>query len=83
VGSDSKMPSMRDKRVRGAEHRRLGHEADLVPASGVTLFSLAADPRFIIGGETLRLINLDDPQRRHRPAEIVLYVENAPREDEP
>lgn len=83
VGSDSKMPSMRVKRIRGAEHRRLDREADLVPSSGVTLFSLAADPRFIVGGETLRVLNLDDPQRRHRPAEIVLYVENAPREDEP
>ncbi len=76
VGSQSRMPALRTKRIRGAEHRRVQGDVELVPARGVTLFTLACDPQFIVAGERLEILNLDDALRRNRPAEIVLYVRN-------
>lgn len=76
IGAESKMSTLRLKRIRGAEHKRFEGEGELVPASGVVLFSLAADPRYVLGGEALEIINLDDPGRSERPVEIILYVRN-------
>ena len=76
IGSTSKMVDLRERRILGAPRSRVERDADLVPASGVTLFSLTPDPAAVVGGETLEVRNLDDPAGQNRPVEIVLYVRN-------
>ena len=76
IGSDSQMERMQHQRIRGAERARLEGETELVPAQGVSLYSLKPDRRYVLGGETLQVFNLDDPGHRNRPVELVLYIRN-------
>jgi type VI secretion system protein ImpJ len=76
IAARSKIPSLRDRRVAGTVRKRIEADADLVPSRGVTLYSLSADPELVTPGEELEIRNLDDPDDRRRPEEIVLYVRN-------
>lgn len=73
IGGDSKMLSLRERRVLGARRRRIDSDADLAPPQGVTLFSLMPDAEFVVPGEELVILN---PGGGRRPEEIVLYVRN-------
>lgn len=75
IGSRSKLVSMRDRRILGAQRKRIDADADLVPSRGVTLYSLSPDSEFVVPNEELVIFNPGDDGRR-RPEEIVLYVRN-------
>lgn len=74
IAAKSKMPELHQKRVLGLRRRRIEADADLVPARGVLLYSLSADPELVVPGELLEIRNPDDPGGRIQPPEIVLYV---------
>ena len=78
VGSRSRIPSMEERRILGAERKRIEADHDLVPSRGVILYALSADPEFTTPGETLEIRNLGDEDGRKRPLEIVLWVRNEP-----
>lgn len=78
VSSRSKIPILRAKRIVGAPRKRIAGDRDLVPSRGVSLYALTADPEFVVPDELLEIRNLDDPQGKKRPVEIVLYVRNQP-----
>jgi type VI secretion system protein ImpJ len=74
IAAKSKMPELHQKRVLGLRRRRIEADADLVPARGVLLYSLGADPDLVVPDELLEIRNPDDPGGRLQPPEIVLYV---------
>ncbi len=77
IGSQEKIPSMRDKRILGAVRKMLEEKDDeLVAVGGTIFFSLRADPEFIASDEMLQVLNTGDPIGARRPAEILLYVRN-------
>jgi type VI secretion system protein ImpJ len=76
IGSESKVPSMRLRRVLGAERKKIEGEDDLVPTSGVNLYVIEADPESIVAEEPLLIFNPHDPVGDEGPADIVLYVRN-------
>ncbi|HKO56414.1 MAG TPA: type VI secretion system baseplate subunit TssK, partial [Thermoanaerobaculia bacterium] len=73
IASRSEILGLRDRRVSGAVRKRVDADGDLVPARGVTLFSLAFDPEVILPGKELVILN---PGGGRRPEEIVLYVKD-------
>lgn len=77
IGSQRRIPEMRQKRVLGARRKAVEGEADLVPTQGVRLFALTPEPDATDFDETVVIFNPDDPDGRRRPAEIVLYVKKA------
>lgn len=70
IGSQSRIESMREKRITGAGRKHADRVGDIVPGNRVTLFSLNADPAFIEAEEVLQIVNREGL----RPAEIVLHV---------
>lgn len=76
IGSRTKMPSIRGKRVLGAARHFIERDEELIPARSVVLFSLRADPEFIDPNEVVQIFNAADRRGALRPAEIVLYVRN-------
>lgn len=76
IGSESRMPDMRHRRILGAERKLVDGDADLVPARGIHLYKLQCDALFVAGGENLQIVNLDDRGHRHRPDALILYVQN-------
>ena len=73
VGSRSQVESLRDRRMTGARRKPIEADADLVPASGVTLYALTADPEFITPGEDLIVLRPGESSVRS-PEQIVLYI---------
>ena len=76
IGSESRMPRMRHHRTLGAERQAVDGDADLVPPRGIHLYRLQCDTQFMLGGEHLQVVNLDDRGHRHRPDAMILYVRN-------
>jgi type VI secretion system protein ImpJ len=76
IGSESLIPSLRDKRIRGAHREFVETDRELVPVRGVLLFSLRPDGEFVRPGETLQIRNLGERGRSFSPLEIVLYVKH-------
>lgn len=76
IGSESRMTRMRHHRTLGADRRQVDGDADLVPPRGIHLYSLQCDSQFLLGGEHLQVVNLDDRGHRHRPDAMILYVRN-------
>jgi type VI secretion system protein ImpJ len=74
IGSQGLVQDMRDKRILGARRQRTEGEGDLVPASGVLLFSLEPDPDFVQPNQVLQVWNVGDRGETPRVVEIVLYV---------
>jgi type VI secretion system protein ImpJ len=70
IGSQSKIESMREKRITGAGRKHADRVGDIVPANRVALFSLNADANFIESEEVLQIVNREGL----RPTEIVLHV---------
>jgi type VI secretion system protein ImpJ len=73
IGSRSHLESLRDRRMSGARRTAIEADADLVPSSGVTLYSLTADPEFITPGEDLVVVRPGESSERS-PDQIVLYI---------
>jgi type VI secretion system protein ImpJ len=74
VGSESIVPSLRERRMRGAPREFLEKDQELVPVRGVLLFGLKADSEFVKAGERLQVLNPTQRGRDASPLEIVLYV---------
>lgn len=77
IASDSKVESMRIRRITGAKRTVLqGHELfELMPGRNVMIFRVAVDPESIVPGEPLNVINFAD-QDGTRPLDVFLYVKN-------
>ena len=76
IGSESIVPALRDKRIRGAARQFIEIDPDLIPGRGVVLFALTAEPEFIKQGETLQVLNFGERARSAAPLEILLFVKN-------
>jgi len=76
IGSESVIPSLRDKRIRGAQREFVETDRELVPVRGVLLFTLRPEPEFIKPAEILNIRNLGERGRTFSPLEIVLYVKH-------
>jgi type VI secretion system protein ImpJ len=74
IGSASRIPSLRERRIVGAPRRPIDDDRDLVAGRNRHLFDLEADPDFVALDEPLELRNLDDPAGALRPLEVLLYV---------
>jgi type VI secretion system protein ImpJ len=77
IGSRRYLQSMKEKRILGAGRNHIKRDEDLVPPKDVVLFSLTADPEFIVPGEILQIFNRSTYRNAARPVEIVLHVKNA------
>ncbi|HEX6085247.1 MAG TPA: type VI secretion system baseplate subunit TssK [Thermoanaerobaculia bacterium] len=73
IGSRSHVESLRNRRMTGARRKAIDADADLVPASGVTLYALTPDPEFITPGEDLVVLRPGEGSAVS-PEQIVLYV---------
>ena len=78
IGSATEVPSMQERRIRGAARERIEEDADLMPARGLVLYAVKADPEFIVAEKPLQVLNTSDPQNKRGPAEVILYVKNKP-----
>jgi type VI secretion system protein ImpJ len=75
IGSKSRMPGLRDRRILGAKRERIDSDGDLVPSTGVALFALEADPEIVEPNQILQIWNAGD-RGEPRASEVVLYVKN-------
>lgn len=76
IGTESIVPALRDKRIRGAARQFIELDPDLIPGRGVVLFSLTPEPEFIKQGEKLQVLNFGERARPAAPLEILLFVKN-------
>jgi type VI secretion system protein ImpJ len=76
IGSEAVMPSIRERRIRGAQRTRIdaADELGLVPSAGVLLFRVQADPELIQPGGILVIAHPAEHTGVARPAEIILYA---------
>ncbi|HEV2145809.1 MAG TPA: type VI secretion system baseplate subunit TssK [Longimicrobiaceae bacterium] len=75
IGSRSRMPSLRERRILGAARKRIDTfgELELIGGKGTVLFAVAAEPEFIEPGEILQVAHPAERTGRARPRDIVLY----------
>ena len=78
IGASTVVPSLVDRRIRGAERQLLQRDDDLIPARGVVLCTLTVDAACIVAHEALDIVNTSEHWGTFRPAEIVLYVKHTP-----
>lgn len=74
IGAKDRMREMRDQRVLGARRQRIERDGELVPATGVLLFSLQLDADLIQPDEVLQVWNVGDRSGAPRVVEVILYV---------
>ena len=76
VGSQSVYPSLRSRRVLGAERRVVDHaeELGLRSGSGYLLFEIDAHALLVRASETLVVGNLNESASVQRPLEMLLFV---------
>ena len=73
IGGDSKLSSLRERRVLGATRTPRGADADLAPPPGEMLFTLLLEKDSVVNGQDLVIVN---PGGGRLPEDIVLYVRN-------
>ena len=78
IGSQERIPSLRERRILGATRKRIDGEGDLVPATGVVLFALEAPPELVEPNKLLQIVDVGATDTAQRPIEIVLYVKSRP-----
>lgn len=76
IASRNRMPSVRERRIRGAERRPVENAGDLglVVPRGVVLFAIRADAEFIDPDEVLQIAHPAEHTGRPRPREISLFT---------
>jgi type VI secretion system protein ImpJ len=76
IGSVARIPSIRERRIRGATRRPVERDDDLgvFPGRGIQLFKVEADPEFVLPGETLEISHPAQQTGRGHPVEVVLYA---------
>ena len=75
IAGASNIVALRDHRVMGLRRKRLDADADLVPPRGMSLYSLPADPQYVVPGEDLVVLNPATNAQLH-PESVVLFVRN-------
>jgi type VI secretion system protein ImpJ len=80
IGSAGRLPSIRDRRLLGADRSRVRDLARVgfAPGRGEALFHVAADPEFVAADEPLVIENPRDPSGRRRPRQVLLYTRTEP-----
>jgi len=76
IASDTRIESLKERRILGATRQRVGGADELVPARGMLLYEVANDSEFIEAERQLVVFNPSDPENRQGPAEVILYVKN-------
>jgi type VI secretion system protein ImpJ len=76
IGSESRVMSLRARRVLGAKRRRVDREGDLFPMPGAVLFALSPEDDAVQPNEALQIFNTEGEMKDSQPAEIVVYVRN-------
>ena len=76
IAGASSISSQRDNRMMGFRRKRIDADTDLVPPRGMSLYSLSIDPKLLVPGEDLVVIN-PATEGQLRPESIVLFVRNA------
>ena len=77
IGSESALPSMRERRISGISRTAIEGNENLIPLRGVQLFKLALNPEFLIANENLCIVNpANQVTGTMRADDIVLYVDN-------
>jgi type VI secretion system protein ImpJ len=81
LASSRRIDTLWEMRVVGARRRPIEPEdgLDITPTRGTVLFVVENDPQFIVPADALEIWNPDNRGARHRPSEIVLYVQAADR----
>lgn len=74
IGSESHQRMMREKRILGLAREQLQGREGLVPRHGALLWSLEADPAFLVPHERLQLENSHEPPDLPLPAAVSLLV---------
>jgi type VI secretion system protein ImpJ len=72
IGSESKMQSLRERRILGAARESMTDENTLVAARELMLFSIDMERDYIVDGEQLQILNLNG--KGNPVAKIVLLV---------
>ena len=78
IGSRTKIRSLRERRILGAQRTRIEKDDELVPPIGTVLFSLRPDSTVVEADQILEVVNISDRTDAPRPSEIVLYIRKKP-----
>jgi len=76
IAGASSISSQRDKREMGLRRKRSDPDTDLVPPRGMSLYALSIDPKIVVPGEDLVVIN-PATEGQIRPESVVLFVRTA------
>ncbi len=74
IGTKSKIRSLRERRILGAQRIRIEKDEELVPPYGMVLFSLKPDTSVIEPDQPLEIVNMSERGDAPHPSEIVLYI---------
>lgn len=74
VASNSKVQSLVERRILGAERAMVESEESIFPERNMIIFSIKVDPEFIIPEDVLRIFSSFDKNKSSRPVGIILYV---------
>jgi type VI secretion system protein ImpJ len=76
IGASSVMPSLRQRRIRGAQRDPAERDDELgvYPGRGTSLFRIRVDPEFIRAGEPLEIAHPSATAAGEQPAQLVLYL---------
>jgi len=77
IGSRTKIRSLKERRILGAQRTRIEKDEELVPPFGMVLFSLKPDTS-VEADQMLEIVNISDRADALRPSEIVLYIRKKP-----
>jgi type VI secretion system protein ImpJ len=82
IGTDDKIKSIRERRIRGAERESIDRDETLRVTSSrnAALFRIEVDPEFVNTARTLLLANPAQREDAPYPSEIVLYTPGEPEE---
>lgn len=80
IGSRTKIRSLKERRILGAQRTRIEKDEELVPPFGMVLFSLKPDASSVEVDQILEMVNISDRSDAPRPSEVVLYIRKKPEE---
>jgi type VI secretion system protein ImpJ len=77
IGSESKVPTIREQRVKGLERGRPkdDDDIDIVPSRGTILFKLIVNPKYIEPDQNLCIFHPVSMESSSTPDEILLYIQ--------
>jgi type VI secretion system protein ImpJ len=81
IGSHPKIQSLRERRILGAQRKRIDRDEDLMPPLGMVLFSLVPDKENVLPDDMLEILNTADRPGSLRPSEMILYIRKKENEE--